>query len=72
LRISSNFKNVLKVYAATGLPDDDGYQIDPAFQSGLQRIEDPDAYLMLYKLYLNNPENFDSGRIGRLSVSLRF
>lgn len=67
-----NIKNVLKVYAATGLPDDDGYQIDPAFQSGLQRIEDPDAYLMLYKLYLNNPDNFDSGRIGRLSVSLRF
>lgn len=67
-----NFKNVLNVYSTTGLADDDGFLDDPEYQRYIYNSINPESFRLLYKLYLNNPENFDSGRIGRLGIRLSF
>jgi hypothetical protein len=65
-------KNVLGVYPATGVPDDDGYLAAAEYQREINEQLDPEAYRTLYALALNVPGNFSSPRQIRVGVMLNF
>ncbi len=67
-----NRKNVLTVYKATGVPDDDGYLSAPQFQSVINSTTDPESYRDLYAARVNNPDNYSIPRRIRLGVRLDF
>jgi hypothetical protein len=60
--------NVLRVYRATGEPDDDGYLQTP---EGQQRIETFGSdFVDVYQAALSDPFNYDIPRIFRLSAEI--
>lgn len=58
-----NKKNVFFVYSGTEKTDDDGYLTDPNFQTQINAQTSPESYATLYKLYLNNYNNYDIPRM---------
>ncbi|PID95050.1 MAG: hypothetical protein CSA95_01550 [Bacteroidetes bacterium] len=65
-------ENVMGVYPATGNPDDDGYLAASEFESQINQQLDPEAYILLYGLRVDNPGNYSSPRRIRLGVSYNF
>ena len=67
-----NSKNILNVYNATGNPDDDGYLTSPKYQQEIRSQIDPEAYIQMYQLYVNNGGNFSTPRQIRIGASFNF
>jgi outer membrane receptor protein involved in Fe transport len=67
-----NTQNVLGVYAATGVPDDDGYLAAAEWQSEIENQTDPTSYRTLYALAIDSPFNYSSPRQIRIGVALNF
>ncbi len=70
-----NTERVASVYPATGLPDDDGFlsstqSID--FLNGIGTAGDIDSYIDLYKIRVNDPNNFRLPRVIRLGAIYNF
>lgn len=74
LRITNllNHFNVLGVYRATGVPDDDGYLAAAQWQSTIQSKLDEQSFRDLYSMYMQNPYNLSQPRTIRLGVKLDF
>ncbi|MEX1192158.1 MAG: carboxypeptidase regulatory-like domain-containing protein [Brumimicrobium sp.] len=64
--------NVLNVYRATGVPDDDGYLSAAQFQSTIQNQLDEQSYRDMYSMYMANPFNISRPRTIRLGVKFDF
>ena len=67
-----NSKNIVGVYNATGNPDDDGYLSAPEWQNEINAQIDPQAYIQMYELYVNNGGNYSMPRHIRLGMSFNF
>lgn len=65
-------KNITGVYAATGSPEDDGYITSPGAQANIQSRVDPQSYVDLYEVAVNNPFNYSLPRRLRLGVMFNF
>lgn len=65
-------KNIIRVYRATGNPDDDGYLAAAQYQAQIEQRVDPISYRELYALKINNPYNYSLPRRIRLGVILNF
>jgi len=65
-------RNVLRVYPATGNPDDDGYLSAPEWQRQINNQTDPIAFRELYEVYVNAPFNYSSPRQIRMGVMFNF
>jgi hypothetical protein len=65
-----NTRNVVRVYRATGSPDDDGYLLAAQYQPEINNQNDPAAYRDLYAAKVNNPFNF--GRPRTIQIGARF
>lgn len=65
-------KNITAVYRATGSPSDDGYVTSPGAQANIQSRVDPESYVDLYEIAVNNPNNYSLPRRLRLGVMLNF
>lgn len=65
-------KNVLRVYPATGNPDDDGFLSAPEWQRQINSQTSPLAFRELYEVYINSPGNYSSPRQIRLGVMFNF
>ena len=67
-----NSKNIVGVYNATGNPNDDGYLSAPEWQNEINAQIDPQAYIQMYELYVNNGGNYSMPRHIRLGLSFNF
>jgi len=67
-----NTKNVLGVYRATGVPDDDGYLAAAEFQSGIDAQISPNSFRDLYQIAVNYPFNYSLPRLIRFGASISF
>lgn len=67
-----NSKNITGVYAATGNADDDGYLSAPEWQREINSQIDPEAYIQMYQIYVNNGGFYSAPRQIRLGLSFNF
>ncbi|MCB0733070.1 MAG: TonB-dependent receptor [Bacteroidetes bacterium] len=67
-----NFKVIESVYQFTGLPDDDGYLNSPQGQQQVRNQLDAETFMLLYKMRLNNPNNFGAPRNAQLGIRYDF
>ena len=67
-----NTANVVNVYQFTGNADDDGYLSTAVGIDDIQSQTDPNAFVDMYTLSLNNPSNFTRPRTVRLGVTIDF
>ncbi len=67
-----NTQNVSSVYAATGSPSDDGYVTSPGAQTSIASKVSPQAYIDLYRLAVNDPDNYSQPRRIHLGVQFNF
>ena len=67
-----NSKNIVGVYNATGNPDDDGYLSAPQWASEINAQIDPQAYIQMYELYVNNGGFYSMPRHIRIGMSFNF
>ena len=67
-----NTLNINSVYGATGNADDDGYLNDPASQAGIASVNNEAAFRELYRIKVNNPNNFMLPRRIRVGLLLNF
>jgi len=67
-----NAQNIMGVYAATGNPDDDGYLAAAEYQAEIYSQLDPQAYIDMYSIRVNNPYNYSSPRQIRIGIGLNF
>jgi hypothetical protein len=67
-----NNKNIIKVYKATGNPDDDGYLSSAEAQQDIDAKTSPESFTDLYRVSINNPENYQRPRVIRLGLMLDF
>lgn len=67
-----NTQNVLGVYGFTGLPDDDGYLSSDIGQQAILGTINPESFVDLYTIALNNPSAFSLPRRTRLGVMFEF
>lgn len=67
-----NTKNVVSVYRYTGNATDDGYLSAAASQTAINSQTDPQSFIDLYSVKVNNPSNFSIPRRIRLGVMLDF
>lgn len=65
-------KNVLNVWAATGVPDDDGYLAAAEWQSQINQQADVQAYRDQYSIRIDQPGNYSSPRLIRLGLQFNF
>lgn len=65
-------KNVLGVYAATGVPDDDGYLAAAEWQREINQQVDPQAYRDQYSVRIDTPGNYSYPRQIRLGLQFNF
>jgi hypothetical protein len=63
---------VISVYRATGNPDDDGFLTAPASQSTIDAQVNPQSFIDLYNVKVNNPNNYSIPRRARIGVMLDF
>ncbi|MDX1652667.1 MAG: carboxypeptidase regulatory-like domain-containing protein [Brumimicrobium sp.] len=64
--------NVINVYRATGVPDDDGFLAAAQWQNTIQNQLDEQSYRDLYTMYMINPFNVSVPRTIRLGVKFDF
>ncbi|MCB0805179.1 MAG: carboxypeptidase-like regulatory domain-containing protein [Bacteroidales bacterium] len=67
-----NTENVLQVYSATGVPDDDGYLAAAEWQREISEQTDEQSYRTLYALALQRPWYISSPRQIRIGVLFNF
>jgi Outer membrane protein beta-barrel family/Carboxypeptidase regulatory-like domain/TonB-dependent Receptor Plug Domain len=67
-----NTKNIIRVYKATGNPDDDGYLSSAISQSAINARTNEESYRALYSLKVNDPANYSIPRRIRLGFELSF
>ena len=67
-----NTKNIVSIYQYTGNADDDGYLTSAVGLTDIPNKVDPNSYVDLYSLKLNNPNNYTRPRTVRLGVTLDF
>ena len=67
-----NAKRIASLYPATGLPDDDGYLTSPQAVQPLTEFQDPQAYIDMYHIAVNNPDNFKLPRVIRIGAIYNF
>ena len=67
-----NAKNILGVYSATGDPDDDGYLTSSKYQQEILNQLDPEAFIQMYQLYVNNGGNYSTPRQIKVGASFNF
>ncbi|MFA6923100.1 MAG: carboxypeptidase-like regulatory domain-containing protein [Bacteroidales bacterium] len=67
-----NIKNIVYVYRATGIPNDDGYLTAPEYQQAIQDSYNPLSFQDLYSVKVDNPACYGIPRLVRLGVSLNF
>lgn len=65
-------KRVAAVYPATGSPDDDGYLASNQAQAAIAVKTDPQAYVDMYNIRINDPANFRLPRVIRLGAIYNF
>ena len=67
-----NSKNIVGVYAATGNANDDGYLTAPEWQREIYSQIDPQAWIEMYRIYVNNGGYYSGPRQIRLGLSFNF
>jgi hypothetical protein len=67
-----NNKNVVSVYRYTGNANDDGYLTAAQSQNSINAQTDPQSFIDLYTVAVNNPGNYSIPRRIRLGVMLDF
>jgi outer membrane receptor protein involved in Fe transport len=69
-----NAKNVQSVYAATGVPDDDGYLSSAQGQQTVNNlpVEQQQAFIDQYRMKAPNPNNYSIPRRIRLGLAVNF
>ena len=67
-----NTKNVITVYPYTGNPDDDGYLSAPEWQRQIGNQLDPQSYIDLYSVYVDQPNHYSLPRQIRLGLIFNF
>ena len=67
-----NSKNILNVYNATGDPSDDGYLTSAKYQQEIANQLDPEAFIQMYQIYVNNGGNFSTPRQIKVGASFNF
>lgn len=67
-----NTKNIVEIYQFSGNADDDGYLTTAIGVNDIQDQTDPTAFVDLYTLKLNDPNNFTRPRTVRLGVTIDF
>ncbi|MCL2510637.1 MAG: carboxypeptidase regulatory-like domain-containing protein [Bacteroidales bacterium] len=65
-------RNIMGVYAFTGLPDDDGYLSAAQSQNEINSALDPTAFRRMYEIFINNPNNYSTPRTLRLGLIFGF
>ena len=65
-------KNIISVYRATGNAEDDGYLTAAESQNDIMSRNNPDAFMYLYSLAVNNPSHYSLPRTFRMGLSLTF
>ena len=67
-----NSKNILNVYNATGNPDDDGYLTSSKYAQEINNQLDPQAFIDMYRIYVNNGGNYSTPRQIKIGASFNF
>ena len=67
-----NAKNILSVYNATGDPDDDGYLTAAKYQQEINGTLDPEAFIQMYQIYVNNGGHYSTPRQIKVGASFNF
>ena len=67
-----NSMNITNVYAATGNASDDGYLSAPEWQREINSQIDPQAFIQMYRLYVDSGGNYSTPRQIRLGLSFNF
>lgn len=67
-----NTKNIISVYRATGNANDDGFLTASTSQGIINGKNDPQAFINMYQMKINNPANYSLPRQLRLGVMLNF
>jgi hypothetical protein len=67
-----NLRLVQSVYSYTGLPDDDGYLNSPQGQQQVRNQIDAQTFTILYRLRMNNQNNFGAPRNVQLGLKMDF
>jgi outer membrane receptor protein involved in Fe transport len=65
-------RNIISVYKATGNPEDDGYLTAAETQNDIMSRNNPDSFIYLYSLAVNNPSHYSLPRTFRMGLSLTF
>jgi hypothetical protein len=67
-----NTRNILNVYGATGVPDDDGYLADARYDQIIAQQVNEASFRDYYALRIDSPYNYGLPRTIRLGVKLDF
>ena len=67
-----NSKNILSVYNATGDANDDGYLTSPKYAQEINGQLDPEAFIDMYSIYVNNGGNYSTPRQIKVGASFNF
>lgn len=67
-----NTVNILNVYPATGVADDDGYLAAAEWQREISEQTDSESYRTLYAFALDRPWYYSSPRQIRIGVAFNF
>jgi len=67
-----NTRNIIDVYSFTGIPADDGYLNSTEGQNEISQVDNPQSFEDLYRISVNNPENYSRPRTIRLGASFSF
>ncbi|MEE2700254.1 MAG: TonB-dependent receptor [Bacteroidota bacterium] len=65
-------KNIISVYRATGNPDDDGYLAASASQNEINTKNNPESFVDLYQIKVDNPSHYSLPRMMNLGLTLSF
>ena len=67
-----NTKNIISVYRATGNPEDDGYLSASASRNEINTKNNPESFVDLYEIKVNNPSHFSLPRMMNLGLTISF
>lgn len=67
-----NTKNIIEVYKATGNANDDGYLSAASSQNAIASQVNPNSFVDLYGVKINDPSYYSRPRVIRLGIQLDF
>ena len=67
-----NTRNIISVYRATGNPEDDGYLSASASQNEINTKNNPESFVDLYEIKVNNPSHYSLPRMMNLGLTISF